>query len=154
MERSFAATNLGAAEIDSAYALIQALFPNLTLEAWRVYAHPLAEDGASPRCGIIGIRNETGYLGGLFVYRVEADLEHGRAFLVEPIAALDFLDAKAAMRAMMEAVRSRAHQFDCRIARIRVGREQPSLAAYLRGSGLQVEAQLLCGPVGEPSQQN
>jgi hypothetical protein len=83
----------------------------------------------------MGIRNESAYLCGLFVYRVEPDLEHGRAFVVDVIAALDTLDAKAVIHEMTESVRSMTRRLNCSIARIRVTQRQNYLATYLTSNG-------------------
>ena len=89
MRRSLDATNLGAADIEPAFALVQALHPSLTLDNWRSFAIPLVDQEPLAQSGLVGVRNEASYLCGLFVYRVESDLAHERAFIVDVIAALD-----------------------------------------------------------------
>jgi hypothetical protein len=146
MRRSLGATNLSTADIDPAFALIQALHPSLTLDSWRGFAIPLVDREPPTNGGLVGVRNEAGYLCGLFVYRVEADLAHERAFLVDVIAALDVVDPKFVIRAMMEAVQATASRFGCGIARIRVNRNQTALGLYLRKNGLEVDGELLSMP--------
>jgi hypothetical protein len=147
MRRSLDATNLGATDIEPAFALIQALHPSLTLDNWRGFATPLVDREPLAHSGLVGVRNEAGYLCGLFVYRVEADLAHERAFLVDVIAALDVVDAKSVIRSMMEAVQATAQRFGCGIARIRVNRNQSGLGLYLRKTGLEVEGEFLSMPM-------
>ncbi len=148
MVRSFAAAPLRSNELEIAYALIRAWHPRVTLDAWRGFAqalisgHPLA-----PQHGITAIRNEAGYLCGLFVYRAEADLHHGRALVVDPVAALDVIDVKSVVQAMVETAESIAHQLGCEIARFRIPAPQAWLAEQLQGTGHHVEANVLSTPV-------
>ncbi len=151
MRRSLDATNLSTADIEPAFALIQALHPSLTLDDWRGFAIPLVDQEPPAQSGLVGVRNEAGYLCGLFVYRVESDLAHERAFLVDVIAALDVVDAKSVIRAMMDAVQVNAHRFDCGIARIRVTRNQTGLRLYLRKNGLEADGELLRMPMASSS---
>jgi len=147
MRRSLGATNLSVADIGPAFALIQALHPSLTLDNWRSFAIPLVDQEPLAQSGLVGVRNEAGYLCGLFVYRIESDLAHERAFIVDVIAALDVVDAKVVIRAMMEAVQGTARRFGCGIARIRVNRNQTGLGLYLRKNGLELEGELLSMPM-------
>ncbi|HUL09706.1 MAG TPA: hypothetical protein VLV76_25475 [Candidatus Acidoferrum sp.] len=147
MRRPLDATNLNAADIEPAFALIQALHPALTLEHWRSFAVPLVSQEPLARSGLVGIRNEAGYLCGLFVYRVESDLAHERAFIVDVIAALDVVDVKFVIRAMMTVIQATARRLDCEVARVRVNRNQGGLALSLRESGLEAEAELLSMPL-------
>lgn len=154
MRRSLDASNLGAADIEPAFALVQALHPSLTLDNWRSFAIPLIDQEASAQSGLVGVRNEASYLCGLFVYRVEPDLAHERAFVVDVIAALDVVDAKSVVRAMMEVVQATAHRFGCGVAQIRVNRNQTGLGHYLRKNGLKVEGELLSMPMAWSSDRN
>ena len=79
MRRSLDATNLSTADIEPAFALVQALHPGMTLDNWRGFAIPLVDQELPAQSGLAGVRNEAGYLCGLFVYRVEPDLSHARA---------------------------------------------------------------------------
>ncbi len=146
MMRSFAAAALNCGEIGIAYPLICAWQPRVTLEAWREFAQALIGDG-SPRQGITAIRNEAGYLCGLFVYRVEPDLHHGLALVVDPVAALDVIDVKTVVQAMVEAAEAHAHRLGCEVARFRIPEPQAWLAAQLQGTGHHVEAKVLSTPI-------
>ena len=143
MRQPLDTTNLNAADIEPAFALIQALHPAMTLDDWRSFAIPLVEQAPLAPSGLVGVRNEAGYLCGLFVYRVEADLTHERAFIVDVIAALDIVDVKFVIRAMMAVIKVAACRLNCRIARIRLNRTQAGLAHHFRENGLEVEGELL-----------
>jgi hypothetical protein len=143
MRRALDTANLSAAEIDPAFALIQALHRSQTLDNWRTFASPLVDQKPLAQCGLVGVRNEAGYLCGLFVYRVEADLAHKRAFIVDVIAALDIAGPQYVSHAMMETAQARAQQLGCGITRVRVTRDQTALALCLRQNGLKREGQLL-----------
>jgi hypothetical protein len=143
MRRSLDATVLTLDDVEPAFALVQALHPSLSLETWRKFAGPLIAPRPSAERGLIGVRNEADYLCGLFVYRVEADLSYGRAFVVDVVAALDVVDAGAVIGAILEAAQAMADRLRCRIVRIRVASSQTALAAYLREAGLGIEGQVL-----------
>lgn len=146
MVRSFAAAPLRSSEIEIAYALIRAWHPRVTLESWRGFAEALTGNHA-PHQGIIAIRNEAGYLCGLFVYRAEPDLHHGRALVVDPVAALDVIDVKSVVQAMVETAESMAARLGCEVARFRIPAPQSWLAEQLQGAGHHVEANVLSTPV-------
>lgn len=154
MRRSLGSTNLSAADIEPAFALIQALHPSLSLDNWRGFAIPLVDQEPLAQRGLVGVRNEAGYLCGLFVYRVEPDLAHERAFIVDVIAALDVVGPKFVIGAMMEAVQATAQRFGCGIARIRVNRNQSGIGLYLRKNGLEVEGELLSMPMAASSRRD
>jgi hypothetical protein len=143
MRRTLDAANLSVAEIEPAFALIQALHRAQTLDNWRAFASPLVDQKPPAQCGLVGVRNEAGYLCGLFIYRVEADLAHGRAFIVEVIAALEIVGAQYVIGAMMEAAQARAQQLGCGITRVRVSCDQTAIALCLRQTGFKLEGQLL-----------
>jgi hypothetical protein len=117
------------------------------LDNWRGFAVPLVDQELPAQRGLAGVRNEAGYLCGLFVYRVEPDLSHERALVVDVIAALDVVDAKLVIRAMMDAIQATGQRFGCGLARVRVNRNQTGLGLYLRKSGLEVEGELLAMPM-------
>jgi hypothetical protein len=143
MRRILDAANLSAAEIEPAFALIQALHRSQTLDNWRIFASPLVDQKPLAQCGLVGVRNEAGYLCGLFVYRVEVDLAHKRAFIVDVIAALDIVGPQYVIRAMMEAAQARGQQLGCGITRVRVTCDQTAIALCLRHTGFKLEGQLL-----------
>ena len=146
MRRTLNAADLSTGDIEPAFALIQALHPSLTLETWQAFATQLVDQRPSAQRGLIGVRNETGYICGLFVYRAEADLMHERAFAVDVIAAIDIVDASVVIREMMKAARATARRLGCGIIRVRVDRNQPALAHFLGESGLEIEGQVLRTP--------
>ena len=152
MRRSLSAANLSTADIEPAFALIQALHPSLTMDNWRSFARPLVDHEPLTQCGLAGVRNEAGYLCGLFAYHVEPDFAHELAFIVDVIAALDVVDQKHVIGATMEAVRATAHRLNCGITRVRVNRNQTRLALYLRENGLEIEGELWGMPMPAPPQ--
>jgi hypothetical protein len=152
MARSFAAAPLTAEDVNPAFALVRAWYPSVSLETWRDFAQTLAGETASPRSGIIGIRNEAGYLCGLFVYRVEVDLERGRVLVIDPVAALDFINVKAVAQAMIDTAKATAARQTCSATCFRIPDEQAWFASYLQKSGHRIEAQVLSTSSALPSQ--
>lgn len=146
MVRSFAAAPLTSRDIEIAYALIRAWHATVSLDSWRDFARTVIGSHA-PQQGIIAIRNEAGYLCGLFVFRAEPDLHHGRALVVDPVAALDVIDVKPVVQAMVETAESMAARLGCEVARFRIPAPQGWMAQQLQGAGHHVEANVLSTPI-------
>jgi len=143
MERGLSVAKLGGPDIDPAFALIQALYPDLALDDWRTFAGLLTRRPSPRQCGMVGVRNEAGYLCGLFTYHVEPSLRCGHALVVDVLAALDVMDVKAVMRMILDTILSTASRQQCGIAYVRLGSEQEAFARFLVEGGLQLEGQLL-----------
>jgi len=147
MDRALSVANLRRPDIDQAFALIQALYPDLAPEDWRAFALSLTEGVLSRQCGIICVRNAANYLCGLFVYHVEPSLRCGQALVVDLLAALDVVNVEPVMQAILEAVRSTATRLQCGIARVRLSSQQAAFARFLAERGLRLEGQVLSTPI-------
>ena len=87
-----------------ALPLVRTLRPGLTLEEWESYLDLLDEaqsDDVEDSClaGVVAVRDQNGYLHGIFTYTVVEDIVHGRALQVENLVAVDMLgrDTSACM---------------------------------------------------------
>ena len=147
MERKLSVASLSPVDVDPAFALIRALHSDLTLDHWRSFATHSNERVWPRHSGMVGIRNERGYLCGLFVYHVEPSLKFGRAFVVDVLAALDIIDVEPVMRMILATTRSTASQLQCGITQIRLSKQQAALAHYLTSGGFQSDGEVLSASV-------
>jgi hypothetical protein len=152
MARAFAAAPLTADDVNPAFALVRAWYPSVSLATWRDFARTLAGETSAPQSSIIGVRNEAGYLSGLFVYRVEVDLERGRVLVIDPVAALDFINVGVVAQAMIDAAQAITLRLGCSATCFRIPDEQAWFAGHLKKSGHRIEAQVLSLSSALPSQ--
>jgi hypothetical protein len=131
--------NLGPDRLRQAYSLVQAVHPRLSLEAWRRYARSRLErrgtTGPAARRGILSLENQHGCILALYAFRVEPDLLQGRALRCEYLAAVDLLNPRQALRALIEAICQRAHLTGCTAIRIATPHNQEALVAELAKYG-------------------
>jgi GNAT superfamily N-acetyltransferase len=76
-------------KVDQAYALVQLVTPQISLEAWRDFAGSLISPFEAPESGILAIEDERKYILGLVGYVVDHDLEHGQTLIAKNFIAFD-----------------------------------------------------------------
>jgi len=117
MSRIFRSKALTAEQAVQAFPLVRTMWPALTLDHWTNYVRSVtAPDGNSPdgTQGIISIENERGYIHGLFSYGVTHDVRHGSVLSIEDVIALDLVEGKSAIRALVETMEEVARDLGCR----------------------------------------
>ncbi|MCP4330126.1 MAG: hypothetical protein GY791_17015 [Alphaproteobacteria bacterium] len=89
----YRARHLTATDICRAYPLIQAAFADLSLEDWTRFARIQIEDVRLPRVnsGIVAVENESGYLHGLFSFKIVDDGLVGRVLNCDHFVVLELL---------------------------------------------------------------
>ncbi|MBK3776064.1 hypothetical protein JJL56_07930 [Azospirillum sp. YIM DDC1] len=115
MDESFIAKPLGQRQIDQAYPLVRAIFPDLPVEQWRAFAAALigpVDTPATPT-GIMTVQNARGYLHGLFSYAIAAHLCHGRILAVENFVVLDLFDMTGPAETLLQSMDRLARSHDC-----------------------------------------
>lgn len=131
--------DLGADRLRPAYSLIQAVHPGLPLAAWRRYARSCIDRrgiaGAVARRGILSLENEQGCILALYVFRVEPDLRRGCVLRCEYLAAVDLLNPRQALIALIEAIRARGYAAGCGAVRVVTPHSQTALVDELGRSG-------------------
>ncbi len=101
-------------QVAQAFPVVHTARPNLTLDRWVDYAGELAAGKTQAVAnGIMTLQNDQGYIHGLFTYRVDQDLEHGRTLLAENVVVLGLTEQAAATVALIEAVEDLARRHDC-----------------------------------------
>src|SRR5579863_1582120 len=151
MRRSYAVGPLSEHEIGPAFAMVQALYPGIRFDSWNAFARTLIDAPDREGRAIVGMRAEDGYLIGLFAYRIDADLEYGRALVVNPIAVLDLVNPQPAVRSMIEAIERTAETLGCGRTCIRVRSSHATLGRHLGNLGYAPEAQILVKPIAAPA---
>ena len=130
--------NLGPERLRLAFSLVRMVHPELSLEAWRRYARPrLARRaaGLAARRGILSLEDQHGCILALYAFRVEPDLRRGALMRCEYIAAIDLLNPRRAMRALIQEIRNRADITGCTAIRIATPHSPGALAAELAENG-------------------
>lgn len=134
-------------KIAQAYALVQAVRPDLTLEAWHAYAAPRAS-GGNGRGGIVILENEQDCIIGLFSHRVDEDLCHGPTLAVDTFIALDLVDPEDVTRALAAAMERQARASGCKAVHVSVPEARRNsggrVVHLLQQQGHRVEAVSLC----------
>jgi len=143
MRQLYSVAPLSDDEVAPAFAIVLALYPGIDLDTWSAFARTLIHANATEARAIVGMRTGDGYLCGLFAYRVDTDFEYRSALVVDPIAVLDLIEPKPAMRAMIDAIESTAKRLGCGRTCIHVRGTHASLGSRLARLGYAPEAQIL-----------
>ena len=139
----YSVRHLGRDRIRQAFSLIQAVDPALSLEAWRRYARPRVETrcpGGMPRRGILALEDQRGCILTLMEYHVETDLHDGRILRCTCLAAVDLLNPRAALRALVRGIRQCAEAMGCRAIHVTAPRSLGALTTALVDSGFGIDA--------------
>lgn len=154
MGRPLSVRTLNVKQIGQAFPLVRAIVPELTLENWLSYAQAITNPDGSERGGVVAAQDEHGYIFGLFCYKLQHDICHGRTLMVENMVALDMVDRHGAMEALMGALERIARQKRCQYVHIALPYKaigQSSFLRPLRDAGHEIEGIRLCKPVHETS---
>lgn len=150
MTRRFTTFALPPDLVSVAFPLVSAAMPAVDLATWRSFVQPMINAEPIGSAGVIGLRNEAGYLCGLMVYRIDRDLKNGATLAVDLLVALDLVNVTAAGRALLQAAEAKALERHCAGIHIRLGSEQKTLAECLDASGYRSSANLYRKGVSRP----
>ncbi len=112
MPDRFTPLPLAMRQVDQAFPLVQSILPDITVDVWRRYAAALLDRAVTDR-GIMTVQ-ALGYIHGLFSFRVEDNLQHGRSLLVDNFSVLDLFTPTAAATALVRSMDELAVTLDCR----------------------------------------
>jgi len=141
--RRFSAGPLHEADIVKAYALIQVMAPEIGLAAWRRFALPLVR-GKSARKGIVALHGDRQYLCGLFVWRIDQDLRHGRTLMVDHAIGLDLVSPEAVTMALVDAIEDTARWLKCGAVHSYIGDQRGPVPERMSRTGYRSEGIVLC----------
>lgn len=123
-------------ELRVAYPLIRCAYPSVDLPTWVRFARRLTQPGSTVRSGILAAR----YAGqrfpcGLFCYRRERDLCRGLVLTAEHLVAVDLLDPRPVLAALLRELDTLGARLGCDAVRIAVppGPQAESLRRCMAG---------------------
>jgi len=96
-------------ELDLAWPLVRASFPQLELAGWRVFAETLIDRGG----GVVALSSSEGILSGVATYEAVDSDKLGRILNVETMVTAEFGGRQSARRALMQVVRAASQALDC-----------------------------------------
>jgi hypothetical protein len=147
----FVVQSLAPDELRSVYPLIREAMPSISLTAWLAFAKPLLNRRAT-QTGIIAARRAgRAFPCGLFCYRVDNDLANGRVLIAEHFVAVDLLDPKAVLTALVGELDALGQRLGCNAVRSVVHGTEHAIFGGLSAAGHSPEASLMlkplrCGP--------
>ena len=141
MSRSFNILPLGAPQIPIVFPLVNAAYPDIDMDRWQQFAGALIE--APQLSGALGLQGEGGYFSGVLIYRISRDLRTGLYLAVDLFVALDLVDGRAAVEALMSTAEARAAELDCASVQLRIDSSHKSLVQHAKRTGYATAAELL-----------
>ena len=140
--------HLRKAQIGQAFPVIQEVSRDLTLETWVDYAEGLLSGtSAAPEIsGVIVAETQSKRIRGLFVYKVEDSLDHGRSLVIQYFV-LPGLGRTTVATALYDSIRRLAAENKCDCIRIEVTPETKWEMEFFRKQGHRVINWLLCLPM-------
>jgi len=117
----------------------------LDLAAWSRFVRRIADPRRAARTGImVAQRRSHSYPSGLFVYRKDVDLQYGLVLTADHFVAVDIIDQRPVMSALMAALDALARHLGCGAIRSMMHMESNDAAPALRGAGYRLEGTVLC----------
>jgi hypothetical protein len=140
---AFTVRALAPDEIRSAFPLIREAMPAIDFNAWTEFARRLT-GRRSANAGVMAAwREGRPFPCGLFCYRVDSILGQGRVLIAEYFVAIDLLDTKAVLDALVGELDALGERLGCAAVRSVVHGGEPELAGGLAAAGHAPEASLL-----------
>lgn len=110
----FILARLEPAESHLAYPLIRESAPGVTLPAWNRFVRRTASVRFSAREGVIAARRSgRDFPSGLFCYRRENDMQHGTVLTADHVVAVDILDPRPLLDALLREMDALAKRHGC-----------------------------------------
>jgi hypothetical protein len=132
------------AQIGQAFPVIQEVSRRLSLETWTEYAEGLLSGTATQAesGGIIVAETQSKRIRGLFVYKVEDSLDHGRSLVIQHLV-LPGLGRTTVATALYESIRRLAAKNKCVCIRVEAPPETKWDIEFFRKQGHHVINRLL-----------
>ncbi|HTW71226.1 MAG TPA: hypothetical protein VME47_15170, partial [Acetobacteraceae bacterium] len=140
---AFTVRTLAPDQILSVYPLIREAMPEVQLTAWTGYARRVT-GRRSHNAGIMAAwREGRSFPCGLFCYRVDKTLAQGRVLVAEYFVAVDLLDPKGVLAALVAELDALGNRLGCNAVRSVVHGGEQEIAGGLAAAGHAPEASLL-----------
>lgn len=132
----------------TAFPLIRAIVPALTIAGWLDFVGlTVHSDGASAGGIIVARASRTAYPVGLATWRRERGLDGERILVAEHVVALDLLDVEPIVRTLSQALDAIALRLDCDVVQSRFRGPACDLAGAFTKTGYVRDGFLLHKPV-------
>ena len=131
-------------QIAAAFPLIREALPRLDLKSWTRLANRLTDPRHARKRGVLAARRAgRPHASGLLYYRKEQDLKSGAILVANHFVALDPLDSRPVLAALIAALENLAFELDCAAIRSVVHTSAPEVAIELVSAGHQLEGATL-----------
>lgn len=144
---------LDSSEARAVYPLIREAIPGLELPTWLRFARQVTTGRLAGQAGVVVARRVgRTFPCGLFCFRVEQDLRHGRVLTADHFVAVDLLDPASVLDALVRELEALGARLGCSAIRGVVHGRQAALAGELAAAGHALEASLFgrsLSPVGD-----
>jgi len=150
MNASFRIAGLTGKSVAQAFPLIQAIWPDIELRAWRSFVQFFDERAGEGETGVLALYDPAGYISGVLAYRLDHELRAGPVLAVHLFTPIDLATSLATVRALLDAAESRARVLGCSGMHIRLHKDQARLAARLNRLGMSSEHRLFWATVEPP----
>ncbi len=140
---AFTVRALAPDEIRSVYPLIREAMPAIDLATWTVFARRLTGRRVSHAGIMAAYREGRPFPCGLFCYRVDKTLGQDRVLIAEYFVAVDLLDPKGVLGALVAELDALGQRLGCNAVRSVVHGGAPEVAGGLVAAGHAPEASLL-----------
>ncbi len=131
-------------QIAQAFPMVRELLRDLTPEAWQAFAAKVMDDSdaRAGRTGVIVAESEDGHFRGLFVFRVEDDLDQGTTLVVQHFITPG-LGRRTVAEALYSEIREITQRLACDAIRVEVPPETSWELSFFQGQGHRVVNWLL-----------
>jgi len=140
---AFTVRALSPDQILSVYPLIREAMPEVALNDWTEFARRMT-GRRSRNAGIMAAwREGRSFPCGLFCYRVDKMLGQGRVLIAEHFVAVDLLDPKSVLTALVAELDALGRRLGCNAVRSVVHGGEQEVAGGLAAAGHALDASLL-----------
>lgn len=112
----FCVDELKTSEADSAFPLVRAIAPEVTLDDWRDYVLRRSLQG-----GLLGLFGADGEVTGLLSYRLGERLRHGTVLALDDFVTFELSQNAPGRRALLAAAEELARTLGCTGVELRIG---------------------------------
>jgi hypothetical protein len=142
--QSFIVEPLARHQIAATFPLIRETLPKLDIASWTRLARRVTDPRRARQHGIlVARRDKRQHASGLFYYRRELDLQHGCILVADHFVAIDLLDPRPVLAALIEALERLAYTMECSAIRSVVHASSTEIAQELFSAGHYLEGATL-----------
>lgn len=142
--QSFIVEPLAKHQIAAAFPLIREALPKLDITSWTRLARRVTDPRRARQHGILVARRaKRQHASGLLYYRRELDLQHGCILVADHFIAIDLLDPRPVLAALIEALERLAYNIECTAIRSVVHASSTEIAQELFSAGHYLEGATL-----------